>query len=90
MAGFCGFRPIDGGPEIELVYGMRGEHWGNGLATEACASALQYLWRSTDYQRVYARADPPNFRSIRVMLRLNMTHESTTASMITYVLRRAS
>ena len=88
IAGFCGFRFVDDGPEIELLYGLRGEHWGKGLATEACAAALGYLWRSTSYQRVYARTDPPNLGSVKVMLRLGMMHKSTTASMITYVLRR--
>jgi ribosomal-protein-alanine N-acetyltransferase len=88
VAGFCGFRFIDDSPEIELLYALRGEHWGKGLATEACAAALGYLWRSTEYQRVYARTDAPNVKSVRVMMRLGMSHESSTASMITYVLRR--
>jgi RimJ/RimL family protein N-acetyltransferase len=88
IAGFCGFRFIDNGPEIELLYGLRGDYWGKGLATEACAAALAYLWRSTNYQQVYARTDPPNYRSVRVMQRLGMKHEATTASMITYLLRR--
>jgi RimJ/RimL family protein N-acetyltransferase len=88
VAGFCGFRFIDDGPEIELLYALQGEHWGKGLATEACAAALGYLWRSTGYQRVYARTDPPNIKSVQVMLRLGMSHESTTASMVTYLLRR--
>ncbi len=87
IAGFCGFRSIDDSPEIELLYGLRGEYWGHGLATEACAAALDYLWRSTSYYCVYARTDAPNSRSVRVMLRLNMTHQSTS-SMITYLLRR--
>ena len=78
--GFCGFRFIDEGPEIELVYGLQAEHWGKGLATEACMAALDYLWRFTDYRQVYARTDPPNDKSVRVMLRLGMTHESTTCS----------
>ena len=34
------------------------------------------------------RTDPPNDKSVRVMLRLGMTHESTTDSMVTYLLRR--
>ena len=62
IEGFCGFRFIDEGPEIELLYGLRGEHWGKGLATEAGAAALGYLWRSTSYQRVYARTDSPNLK----------------------------
>jgi ribosomal-protein-alanine N-acetyltransferase len=88
MDGICGFRLIDDGPEIELLYCLRGEHWGKGLATEACIAALEYLWRSTTYQQVYARTDPPNEKSVQVMLRLSMTHESTTASLNTYLLRR--
>lgn len=88
LAGFCGFRMIEGGPEIELLYGLREEHWGKGLATEACVAALGYFWRSTSYEQVYARTDPPNLKSVQVMRRLGMTHVSTTASTITYRLRR--
>ncbi|MGH9629920.1 MAG: GNAT family N-acetyltransferase [Bryobacteraceae bacterium] len=89
IGGFCGLRFIDDGPEIELIYGLRGEHWGKGLATEACVAALQYLWGSTTCQQVYARTDPPNDKSVQVMLRLGMIHHSTTASMISYLLRRS-
>jgi ribosomal-protein-alanine N-acetyltransferase len=88
IAGFFGFRFIGDGPGIELMYGLQAECWGKGLATEACLAALEYLWCSTGYQQVYARTDPPNHKSVQVMLRLGMTHESTTESMITYVLRR--
>jgi RimJ/RimL family protein N-acetyltransferase len=88
IAGFCGFRFIDNTPEIELMYGLRGEHWGKGLATESSLAALHYLWRCTGFQQVHARTDPPNTTSVQVMLRLGMTHESTTEKMIVYVLRR--
>jgi RimJ/RimL family protein N-acetyltransferase len=88
IAGFCGFRFIDDGPDIELMYGLQPEHWGKGLATEASLAAVEYLWRSTEYERVYARTDPPNRKSVQVMQRLGMTQESTTESMIMYVLRR--
>ena len=88
LAGFCGFRRIEEGPEIELLYGLRSEHWGKGLATEASRAALGYLWQATSYQRVYARTDPPNSRSVEVMKRLGMRHDSTTATRIVYVLAR--
>jgi len=88
MTGFCGFRFIEASPEIELLYGLRGEHWGKGLATEASLAALEHLWRSTGFQRVYARTDAPNAKSVQVMRRLSMTHESTSANLITYVLPR--
>jgi len=88
IAGFCGFRFMGGGQEIELMYGLQAAWWGKGLATEACSAALEYLWRSTAYARVYARTDPPNYKSVQVMRRLGMTPESTTESLITYQLRR--
>jgi [ribosomal protein S5]-alanine N-acetyltransferase len=88
IAGFCGFRFIGDEPDIELMYGLRGEHWSKGLATEACIAALYYLWSGTSFPRVYARTDPPNTKSVRVMQRLGMTHVSSTGSMITYVLHR--
>jgi ribosomal-protein-alanine N-acetyltransferase len=88
IAGFCGFRFIDDTPEIELMYALKAEHWGQGLATEAALAAIEYLWRSTTFQLIYARTDPPNEQSVRVMQRIGMTHESTSASTIVYVLRR--
>jgi len=90
VAGFCGFRFIGNGPEIELMYGLQPAYWGKGLATEACLAALKYLWSSTEHQRVYGRTDPPNRKSVQVMVRLGMTHESTDGSTITYVLGRPS
>ena len=56
--------------------------------TRSAAAALDYLWRYTEYQRVYAVTDSPNDKSVQVMLRLGMTHESTTDSIVTYLLRR--
>ena len=88
IAGFCGFRFIDDGPEIELMYGLRGEYWGRGLATEACLGALAYLWQSTRFSRVHAQTDPPNERSVQVMLRLGMKRDLTAGSGIVYSLRR--
>lgn len=87
-AGFCGIRFIGDGPEIELMYGMRGQHWGQGFATEACRAVIEYLWNSTSFDEVRARTDPPNSASVEVMKRLGMEHSSSTASMIEYVLRR--
>jgi [ribosomal protein S5]-alanine N-acetyltransferase len=88
IAGFCGFRFINDGPEIELMYGLRAEQWGKGLATEACWAAVEHLWNSTGFRRVYARTDPPNENSVRVMQRLGMMRESSTESTTTYVLQR--
>ena len=88
LAGFCGFRPIDAEPDIELVYALSARYRGAGLATEACRAVLDYLWQSTSYARVYARTDPPNQRSVAMMVRLGMQHVSSSATGIRYELRR--
>jgi len=88
IAGFCGLRFFGESADIELMYGLRAEHWGKGLATEACLEAVDYLWRSTPFGVLYARTDLPNERSVRLMKRLGMRGHSEDGSMITYVLER--
>jgi ribosomal-protein-alanine N-acetyltransferase len=89
IGGFVGFRFMDQGPDIELMYGLASPHWGKGLASEACTVAIDYLWRSTAFNRLYARTDPSNERSVQVMRRLGMTLESASPAMTTYLLRRS-
>jgi RimJ/RimL family protein N-acetyltransferase len=90
ITGFCGFRFFGEGREVELLYGLRSEHWGQGLATEASMAVLDYFWVATPFTRVYARADPPNAKSMGVMKRLGMSLESITPALVTYVLSRPS
>jgi ribosomal-protein-alanine N-acetyltransferase len=88
LIGFCGFLPVEGTPDIELMYGLLPQFWGRGLATEVSRAVLEHLWAQTDFERVLARTDPPNLKSVEVMKRLGMTCLSSTESMITYVLPR--
>jgi [ribosomal protein S5]-alanine N-acetyltransferase len=73
LAGFCGFRRIPGSSEVELLYGLWPQFWGQGLATEASRAAIEWLFATHDLDRVLAGADPPNTASFRVMRRLQMT-----------------
>ena len=34
LAGFCGFRFIEDTRDVELLYGLYPQYWGQGLATE--------------------------------------------------------
>jgi ribosomal-protein-alanine N-acetyltransferase len=85
LIGFCGFRPIEEIPEIEIVYGLLPAFWGRGLATEAARAALAYL-RETGYTRVYARSDAPNEKSIAVLRRLGFRQLTSTSPMLVYLL----
>ena len=88
LIGFCGFRRIQEPGRIELLYGLRPDHWGAGFATEAAGAALEYLWSSTGVSRVYAESDAPNYKSIAVMLRLGMRLHSASDGRVLYVLDR--
>jgi [ribosomal protein S5]-alanine N-acetyltransferase len=87
-AGFCGFRFIADTPDVELMYGLLPDFWGQGFAVEASNVALDYIWDKTPITRIWARTDPPNSSSVAVMERLGLTHHSTTATMITYFIDR--
>jgi ribosomal-protein-alanine N-acetyltransferase len=78
LAGFCGFRYIDDTPDIELLYGLLPDYWGQGLATEAAHAALAYGFDAALFTQVYVRTDVPNRASVRVMERLGMKFERET------------
>jgi ribosomal-protein-alanine N-acetyltransferase len=85
LIGFCGFRPIEKIPEIEIVYGLLSAFWGRGLVTEAARAALAYL-RETGHTRVYARTDAPNEKSIAVLHRLGFRQLASSSPMLVYLL----
>jgi len=78
LTGFCGFRFIGDSPDIELLYGLLPDYWGQGLATEATRAALAYGFGAALFTRVYMRTDVPNRASVRVMERLGMKFERET------------
>lgn len=72
LIGFCGVRLMEGGGEIELMYGLDPAHWGRGLISEGAAAWLAYAFAGLGRARVWARTDTPNVRSEAVMRRLGM------------------
>ncbi|MBL8189300.1 MAG: GNAT family N-acetyltransferase [Acidobacteria bacterium] len=76
LIGFCGLRHFHQtetrGKEVEVMYGIRYEHCGNGLATEAAQAMLWFGFERVGLEQIYAGADPPNQRSFRVMERVGM------------------
>ncbi|HTF32673.1 MAG TPA: GNAT family N-acetyltransferase [Myxococcota bacterium] len=75
FVGFCGLRPIDETAEIELLYGLVRERWGEGLATEAGNAVLAHAFLRVGLPRVVGRTDSPNLASVRVLERLGMQFE---------------
>lgn len=62
-------------PAVEIGWRIAREHWGQGFATEAAASALDFAFGHLRLDEVVSFTAITNVRSWRVMERLGMTHD---------------
>jgi len=76
LAGFCGVG-CTFAPEMELGWALRRDLWGQGLATEAAAGALDYCFYTVGFKTIISAVDPDNTRSIAVAKRLGMHQDGT-------------
>ncbi len=76
LVGFCGLRVFEDGEQVELLYGVRPDHWGSGIANEAATEVLRYAFERVGVDRVIAATDTPNQRSVSVLQRLGMSFEA--------------
>ena len=60
-------------PCVEILWRLRAEFWGRGLASEAAGAVLHMSLHSLALNEVFAFAVPQNQRSIRVMETIGMT-----------------
>ena len=70
LAGFCGFRWMGIPPQVELLYGIRPDLWGLGLAGEAARTCLAWLFDTHPVTHVLAGTSASNERSLRLLQRL--------------------
>jgi RimJ/RimL family protein N-acetyltransferase len=75
LVGFCGYRQFEDTPQVELLYAIAPEYWGEGLVTEAAVEVLRHGFETCAVERVVASTDTPNQRSVRVLQRLGMTFD---------------
>ena len=75
LIGFCGFRFFFDPPELQLMYGIAPDRWGQGLATEIARVMIQYGFEEYSFDRIITSADAPNLASLRVMEKAGMTFE---------------
>jgi len=71
--GFGGLRSLFGTPEV--VYHLKKDKWGNGLATELARAALRFGFEDRGFDRIVAITKPANTASIHVMEKLGMQFE---------------
>lgn len=61
--------------ELELSYELLPEYWGSGLATEAIAVALDWVWSATKDESVIAVTQMANVPSLKLLARLGFSPE---------------
>lgn len=79
LIGYGGLRCFDGTPE--LVYLLRRDYWGYGLATEIALGCLEYGFTRHRFERIIAVTQPGNVGSRRVMEKVGLSYERDTTFM---------
>jgi RimJ/RimL family protein N-acetyltransferase len=62
-------------PCTEVLWRLRKEFWGRGIAFTAAGQALEYGFSKLGLQEIVAFTTPPNLRSIHLMERLGFTRD---------------
>ena len=60
-----------------LGYAVARPHWGMGIATEAARAVVDHGFVAWDLKKIYARADPRNVASVKVLQAIPMECEGT-------------
>ncbi|CAM4429767.1 GNAT family N-acetyltransferase [Paenibacillus typhae] len=69
--GWCGVGTLDFcPPDKELYYLIGRQYWGRGYAAEAAAALAEYSFGVIGLDRLYAKADPRNTASVKILGRL--------------------
>lgn len=59
----------------EVVFAMAKEHWGGGLMAEALKAVLAFGYGPLQLNRVWARVDPDNMNTVRLLMRAGWHYE---------------
>lgn len=89
VIGFCGLKYLPELEEVDVGFRFLPEHWGQGLATEACIASLDFGFTTLGLDRVIALVLPANAASIRVLEKAGMKRDGTTLYDGTSALRYA-
>ena len=73
--GHCGLNFVPEPGEVEVLYALRNDRWGQGFATEAAQASVRFGFEHADLARLIALAVPENIASRRVMEHLGFVYE---------------
>jgi RimJ/RimL family protein N-acetyltransferase len=75
LNGHCGLNFVPEAGAVEVLYALRHDRWGQGLATEAARVSVRFGFEQADLASLIALAVPENLASRRVMEHLGFQYE---------------
>ena len=69
--------PIEDSDGIQLGYAFLKENWGKGFASELTKAGLDYYFKNTDADHIYAIAEKANTASHKVLLKNSFVPDGT-------------
>ena len=75
VVGITGLRPAPEHDCFAFGYRILPEYWGQGFATEAAATLLQYGYEKLHLDKIVATVFPKNTASVRVLEKLGLVFE---------------
>jgi len=75
LIGFSGVKYLREMDEVDIGYRFSSEYWGKGYATESANAVMEYAHNVLGLQRIIGIVDPDNIASVKVLLKLGMSHE---------------
>ena len=90
--GHCGLNFVLEAKEVEVLYALRKDRWGQGTATEAARASVRFGFEYAKLTHLSALAVPENIASRRVMEHLGFAYEKDAhyfgLDLVYYVLPR--
>ena len=91
VIGFCGLKYLSDLDVVDVGYRFLPQHWGHGLASEACIASLDFGFRTLRLDQIVAFVMPENAASIRVLeksgMRLDCEYVYDSIATLRYVKR---
>lgn len=72
LIGFCGHWFFHDPPELQIVFGVSPDWWGQGLGTELATAMLEYGFKDLELKEIIGSTDEPNTAACKVMEKAGM------------------
>jgi [ribosomal protein S5]-alanine N-acetyltransferase len=73
LIGACGFNKTDTPDEIEIVFHLSKQVWGQGYATEAAKACIEFAFEHIRPKKIIAGCHPQNEASKKVLVKIGFS-----------------